>query len=88
MNLVNRLVPENANKCYKVQVKHVAHYQKSVDPRRFCLDVIIMSRVSVEDGRKVYIALDVLGFPVMDRLRTTFRIFYVVDYRPQLISQA
>ena len=23
-HLVNRLVPENVNKCYKVQVKHVA----------------------------------------------------------------
>ena len=47
-----------------------------------------MSRVFVEDGRKVYIALDVLGFPVMGRLRATFRTFYIVDYRPRPISPA
>ena len=52
------------------------------------VDVIIMSRVFVEDGRKVYIALDVLGFPVMSRLRATFRTFYVVDYHPWPISPA
>ena len=71
--------------CYDL-LRMLYHYQISLDPRRFCLDVIITSRVSVEDGRKVYIALDVLGFPVMGRLRATFRIFYVVDYHPRPIS--
>ena len=83
-NLIWGLVQDLA----EIELVGCMHYRKSVDPRRFCLDVIITSRVSVEDGLKVYIPLDVLDFLVMGRQRATFRIFYVVDYRPRPISPA
>ena len=62
--------------------------QKSGHPPRFFGDVPITSSVFIAVGWKVDIALDVLGFPVMGRSRVTFRVFYVADFRPRLISPA